>query len=67
MIPDTARIKTHRTRKSGARVVQAVHGLRTAEPDPQFELDMAAHLKEQLTREQLLRGIGRENLAIRST
>jgi acetyltransferase-like isoleucine patch superfamily enzyme len=28
--------------------------LRTVEPDPQFELDMAAHLKEQLTREQLL-------------
>jgi acetyltransferase-like isoleucine patch superfamily enzyme len=54
MVPDTARIKTHRTRKSGTRVVKAVHGLRTVEPDPQFELDMAAHLKEQLTREQLL-------------
>jgi acetyltransferase-like isoleucine patch superfamily enzyme len=54
MIPDTARIKTHRTRKSGTRIVKAVHGLRTVEPDPQFELDMAAHLKEQLTREQLL-------------
>jgi acetyltransferase-like isoleucine patch superfamily enzyme len=55
MIADTAaHIKTHRTRKSGARVVKAVHGLRKAEPDPQFELDMAAHLREQLTREQLL-------------
>jgi hypothetical protein len=29
MILDTARIKTHRTRNSGARIVQAVHGLRT--------------------------------------
>jgi hypothetical protein len=28
------------------------------EPDPQFELDMAAHLKEQLTREQLLEAFG---------
>jgi acetyltransferase-like isoleucine patch superfamily enzyme len=48
MIPDTARIRTHRTRKSGARLVKAVHGLRTVEPAPQF--DLAAHLKEQLTR-----------------
>jgi acetyltransferase-like isoleucine patch superfamily enzyme len=54
MIPDTARIKTHRTRKSGTRIVEAVHGLRKVEPDPQFELDMAAHLREQLSREQLL-------------
>jgi acetyltransferase-like isoleucine patch superfamily enzyme len=54
MISDTARIKIHRTRKSGARFVKAVHGLRTVEPDPQFELDMAAHLKEQLPRERLL-------------
>jgi acetyltransferase-like isoleucine patch superfamily enzyme len=54
MNSDTARLKTHRTRTSGARIVKAVHGLRTAEPDPQFELDMAAHLKQQLTREQLL-------------
>jgi acetyltransferase-like isoleucine patch superfamily enzyme len=54
MIADTAHIETHRTRKSGARVVKAVHGLRKVEPDPQFELDMAAHLREQLSREQLL-------------
>jgi acetyltransferase-like isoleucine patch superfamily enzyme len=54
MIPNTAHIKTHRTAKSGTRIVRAVHGLRKVEPDPQFELDMAAHLKEQLTREQLL-------------
>jgi acetyltransferase-like isoleucine patch superfamily enzyme len=54
MIADTAHFKIHRTRKSGARVVKAVHGLREVEPDPQFELDMAAHLREQLSREQLL-------------
>jgi acetyltransferase-like isoleucine patch superfamily enzyme len=54
MIADTTHIKTHRTRKSGTRVVQAVHGLRKVAPDPQFELDMAAHLREQLSREQLL-------------
>jgi acetyltransferase-like isoleucine patch superfamily enzyme len=54
MIPDMAHTKTHRTAKSGTRIVRAIHGLRKAEPDPQFELDMAAHLKEQLTREQLL-------------
>jgi len=54
MIADTAHIKIHRTRKSGSRVVKAVHGLRKVEPDPQFELDMAAHLREQLSREQLM-------------
>jgi hypothetical protein len=53
MIPDAARIKTHRTRKSGTRIVKAVHGLRTIEPDPQFELEMAANLMEQLPREYL--------------
>lgn len=55
MIADTApRIKTHRAQKSGTRVVKAVHGLRKVDPDPQFELDMAAHLREQLSPEQLL-------------
>ena len=54
MIADTAHINIHRTRKSGARLVKAVHGLRKVEPDPQFELDMAAHLREHLRREQLL-------------
>jgi acetyltransferase-like isoleucine patch superfamily enzyme len=49
-----AHIKTHRTRKSGTRIVKAVHGLREVEPDPQFELDMAAHLREHLSREQLM-------------
>jgi len=54
MIADTAHTNMHRTRKSGTRVVKAVHGLREVEPDPQFELDMAAHLREQFSREQLL-------------
>jgi acetyltransferase-like isoleucine patch superfamily enzyme len=54
MIADTADIRTHRTQKSGTRIVKAVHGLRKTEPDPQFELDMAAHLREKLSREQLL-------------
>jgi hypothetical protein len=67
MISDTGRIKTHRTRMSCTRIVRAVHGLRSVEPHPQFALDMAAHLRERLTREQLLRGTGRENMAIRST
>jgi acetyltransferase-like isoleucine patch superfamily enzyme len=53
MISDTIHTKTHRTAKT-SRIVRAIHGLRKVEPDPQFELDMAAHLKEQLTREQLL-------------
>jgi acetyltransferase-like isoleucine patch superfamily enzyme len=51
---ETAYPKTHRTANSGARIVRAIHGLRKVEPDPQFELEMAAHLKELLTREQLL-------------
>jgi acetyltransferase-like isoleucine patch superfamily enzyme len=54
MTLEAARIKTHRTRKRGTRIVKAVHGLREVEPDPQFELDMAAHLREQLSREQLM-------------
>jgi acetyltransferase-like isoleucine patch superfamily enzyme len=54
MISDTVPTKTHRTAKRSTRIVRAIHGLRKVEPDPQFELDMAAHLKEQLTREQLL-------------
>lgn len=33
-----------------ARVVRAVHGLRRVEPDPEFELGLAAHLRE--TRDQ---------------
>ena len=54
MISGTVPTKTHRTAKSSTRIVRAIHGLRKVEPDPQFELDMAAQLKEQLTRERLL-------------
>jgi acetyltransferase-like isoleucine patch superfamily enzyme len=42
-----------RKRKVGSRTVKAIHGAREIEQDPQFELDMAAHLREQLSREQL--------------
>jgi acetyltransferase-like isoleucine patch superfamily enzyme len=54
MVADMAHITKHRTQKSGTRLVHAVHGLRKLEPDPQFELDLATHLREQLSREQLL-------------
>ncbi len=46
-------------RDSVARVVKAVHGLRQAAPDPQFELDLAADLRERLNREQLLEAFTR--------
>jgi acetyltransferase-like isoleucine patch superfamily enzyme len=42
-----------RKRKSGSRVVKAIHGARAVKPDPQFELDMAAHLSGHLSRDQL--------------
>lgn len=34
-------------------MAKAIHGAREIEPDPQFELDMAAHLRDRLGREQL--------------
>lgn len=37
-----------------ARVVKAVHGIRKITPDPQFELEMAAHLRDHMSREQLV-------------
>lgn len=37
-----------RKTKSGSRNVKAIHGTREVEPDPRFELDMAAHLRERL-------------------
>jgi acetyltransferase-like isoleucine patch superfamily enzyme len=49
---DSARMR--RLGKIGVRTVQAVHGLRESEPDPQFELDLAANLRERLSPEQLL-------------
>jgi len=43
-----------RREKSGARTVKAVHGVREAAPDPQFELDLAVDLRGRLNSEQLL-------------
>jgi acetyltransferase-like isoleucine patch superfamily enzyme len=43
-----------RQAKVGARTVKAVHGLRESTSDPQFELDLAADLRQRLTRDQLL-------------
>src|SRR5690348_1192119 len=37
----------------GHRIIKAVHGRRKIEPDPQFELDMAAHLRASLSSDQL--------------
>ncbi len=45
---------THRSEKSGARIVKPVHGLRTAEPDPRHEVELAGHLRQTMPREQLL-------------
>ncbi|MEH2510521.1 acetyltransferase-like isoleucine patch superfamily enzyme [Nitrobacteraceae bacterium AZCC 1564] len=42
-----------RERKVGSRVVKAIHSAREIEQDPQFELDMAAHLRKRLRREHL--------------
>lgn len=43
-----------RHKKSNARTVKAIHGIREVVPDPQFELDMAADLRRRLSKEQLL-------------
>jgi acetyltransferase-like isoleucine patch superfamily enzyme len=40
-------------------MVKAIHGARDIEPDPQFELDMAVHLREELGSEQLLEAFAR--------
>ncbi len=40
--------------EKATRVVQAVHGLREIQPDPDFELGFANHLKEAYSRETLL-------------
>lgn len=52
------------------RVVKAVHGLRTAKPDPAFEREMARHLAEELGRGQLLaiyaqHALGEDPFAVR--
>jgi acetyltransferase-like isoleucine patch superfamily enzyme len=38
---------------SGTRMVKAVHGLRESAPDPQFQQELAADMRDRLTREQL--------------
>jgi len=43
-----------RPEKSGARTVKAVHAVREATPDPQYEIDLAADLRQRLGNEQLL-------------
>jgi acetyltransferase-like isoleucine patch superfamily enzyme len=44
---------------NGRRIVKAVHGVREVVADPLFELDMAAHLRKRLGREQLLDAFAR--------
>jgi acetyltransferase-like isoleucine patch superfamily enzyme len=39
---------------NGTRLMRAVHGLRESAPDPQFELELAADMRERLTSEQLI-------------
>ena len=43
-----------RPEKSGARTVKAVNAVREATPDPQYEIDLAADLRQRLGSEQLL-------------
>ena len=45
--------------KVGVRTVRAVHGLRKSEPDPQFELDLAATFREHMSHGQLLEAFRR--------
>ena len=47
-------VRINRREKSGARTVKAIHGVREMAPDPQFELDLAADLRERLGSDQLL-------------
>jgi len=53
-VPARDSARKARLGKVGVRTVKAVHGLRKSESDPQFELDLAANLRERLSREQLL-------------
>lgn len=45
-----------------SRIVKAVHGLRPAEPDPEFELGLSDYLRGQYSREALLELYGRFTL-----
>lgn len=53
MIPDRTSGSTPRRGKLASRIVKAVHGIRKIAPDPNFELDMAAHFRAHLSREQI--------------
>ena len=37
-----------------SRLVKAIHGLREVKPDPEFEIGLAAHLRETYNREELI-------------
>jgi acetyltransferase-like isoleucine patch superfamily enzyme len=50
--------------EKATRVVQAVHGLREVQPDPDFELGFANHLKEAYSRETLLDLYNRFSLGV---
>jgi acetyltransferase-like isoleucine patch superfamily enzyme len=39
---------------NSTRIVKAVHGLRESAPDPHFELELAADMRERLTSEQMI-------------
>ena len=48
-----------RKRKSGSRLVNAVHGARKVKPDPKFEIDMASHFRDHIGHDQLLEAYAR--------
>jgi len=39
---------------TASRIVEAVHGLREIQPDPEFEISLAQYLRDQYTRDALL-------------
>ena len=51
---DTVHTKMYRTANSRTRVIGSINGSRKVEQGPQFYLDTAADVKEQLTREKPL-------------
>ncbi len=40
--------------ETGSRIVEAVHGLRETQPDPEFEIGLAQYLRDQYSRDALL-------------
>lgn len=47
------------TQDNGRRLIKAVHGVGDIAADPQFEIDMAAHIREHVDRDRLLEAFGR--------